>query len=390
LFLNDVGPSPSWEIFNEVQKKIARGERVHSLAIGEPSFDTPPDIVNAAAESMRRGEVHYVSSFGTQEVREAISSKVGRKNGIKARVDNTLFITTKLAIFVALLAASDDRFDSLIPDPGYYYTEPALLAGSRPVRYSLASDFSLDVDEVRKSATPRTKVLILNTPSNPTGKVLGRSELRELLDFCADKGILIISDESYEDLVYEKEHVSIGSMESIPDRVVSVFSLSKSYAMTGWRAGYIVANERVVGRMNRFLENTLTCFPTFIQSASAYALTNGDRHIAKFRYELRKRRKLMASLIKEIDSLDYSETEGAFYAFPSYASRSSSRELSGMLLKECNVAVIPGSFFGPAGEGHIRLSFASSPETIEAGMRGIKSFFRKRREKMDGRQRRHS
>ncbi len=375
MFLEDLGGSPSFEIINLVLRKIEKGEKVLSLAIGEPSFDTPREIVEAGIRSMRSGDVHYVSSYGIPEVRKAIRAKVNRKNGIRADIANTIFATTKFSVYASLSAVSNRAFDALIPDPGYFYAEPTVLAGGRPVRYRLNEDFSLNLDEVKRKATNKTRAILVNTPGNPTGKVHGRSELAELYSFCRERGIYIISDEAYEDLVYGKQHFSIGSLEKKPEFVISVFSLSKSYAMTGWRAGYIVASERIIRLINRFVENTVSCFPPFIQKASAFALENCNHRIVEFRGELARRKKLLEERLDKIDLLESGNIEGAFYAFPTYKLRLPSTDVSKRILDEHEVAVLPGTGFGPAGEHHLRISFSGSPGSIRAGMSGVKQFF---------------
>jgi aspartate/methionine/tyrosine aminotransferase len=375
MSLDKIPDSPSSEIFNLALKKQAAGETVFSLAIGEPSFDTPAPIIKAAHESMKSGGVHYVSSYGTKEVRDAIAEKVRRKNRIRVHPENTIFLTTKLAVYASLLAVSGDNYEALIPDPGYYYTEPVTLSGGKPVRYRLAEDYSLNLEEIKAKVTSKTRVIVLNSPSNPTGKVLDRRELRSLLDMCLERGIRIISDEAYEDLVYDKQHVSIGSMEERPNAVVSLFSLSKSYAMTGWRAGYAVGDEQTIRKINRFLETSMTCFPPFVQAASAFALLKCDRYVLNFREELRKRKVLLEEAMDAISSLEYEETEGAFYSFPRYKAHLASASVARKLLSGYNIAVLPGSIFGPSGEGHLRISFASAPETITEGMQRLKAFF---------------
>jgi len=375
MFLKDLERSPSLEMVNLVLAKIAKGEKVVSLAIGEPSFNTPDEIIEVAHESMRSGNVHYVPAYGTMEVREAIKRKVARKNGIHAEIANAIFCTTKFSVYASLVAASNKTYDALLPNPGYFYSEPVILSGGRPVYYKLKKDFSLDIDEIKKKTTRKTKVILVNSPSNPTSKVLKRSELEELYDFCKDRKIFIISDEAYEDLVYEGQHFSVGSLEQKPEIVISLFSLSKSYAMTGWRAGYVVASERVIYLINKFLENTVTCFPPFIQTASAYALNKCDRYISEFRNELEKRKRLLEKEISEIDALEPPKIEGAFYAFPRYTKKMRSRELTKALLEKYGVALLAGTSFGPAGESHIRFSFSMTPETIEEGMNKVKAFF---------------
>ena len=375
MFLDKIQDSPAFEIFNLASRKQAKGEKVFSLAIGEPSFDTPPPIVKAAYESMKSGGGHYTSSWGSRDLREAIVEKVRRKNRINAALENAIFITTKLAIYASLLSVSKSGFEALVPDPGYYYSEPVLLSGGKPVRYKLAEDFSLDLGEVESKITPRTRVVVVNSPSNPAGKVFDRKELKGLLDLCVGRGIRVVSDEAYEDLVYEKKHVSIGSMEDVPSAVISLFSLSKSYAITCWRAGYIVADAETILTVNRFLETAVTCFPPFIQAASAYAIRNCERYTVRFREELRKRRAILEDALSEIPALESQKVEGAFYGFPRFKMLLGSKEVARRLLDEQNVAVLPGVIFGPSGEGRIRISFGSPPKTIAEGTRRLREFF---------------
>lgn len=377
--LDRIQSSPTLEMVNTVLEKQARGEKVISLAIGEPGFATPKEIIDNAYKSMNDGETHYISSYGLPEVRRAIQRKVLRKNGINTTLDNTIFITTKLAVYASLLAISDGRFSVLIPDPGYFYSEPIILLEGEPVRYRFSNDFSLDIDEIKKKTATDTKAIIVNTPSNPTGKVLDSSQLKELYEFCRDRNLYIITDEAYEDVVFQKQHFSIGSLESKPDIVISLFSLSKSYAMTGWRAGYVVANEKVVYRIYKFLENTLSCFPPFIQRASAYALDSGDRFINHFKEEYVRRKRLLLERMSEIETLEPNEIEGSFYSFPRYRSKMRSVNLAKRILAAQNVAVLPGASFGPAGEGHLRMSFSGSMEEIEGGMQRIRIFFREQK-----------
>lgn len=379
--LSKIRGSPSLEIVNLVLEKKNRGEKIISLAIGDPSFETPKEIIEVAHQSMLSGDVHYISSYGTLDVREAIKNKVRRRNGIKAETENCLFITTKLSIYAALVAISENSFDTLTPDPGYFYSEPILLAGGTPIRYELAPDFTLDIDEIKHKITEKTKAILVNSPSNPTSKVLGKSELEELYNLCREKSIYIISDEAYEDLIYDHErNFSIGSLEESPETVISVFSLSKSYCMTGWRAGYVVAGRNIVYLMNKFLENTVTCFPPFIEKASAYALNNCDNYIAIFKKKFKEKRDVFVKSIAEIKQLECNPIEGAFYAFPSYDERLGlSIDVAKQILQEQGVAVLPGVSFGSRGEHRFRVSFSGSSEDIEAGMKGIRTFFESRR-----------
>jgi aspartate aminotransferase len=374
LPLREIGDSVSYSIFGRVSEMASRGMKVYPLAIGEPSFSTPKAIVAKAYESMQSGQTHYVSSYGTPEVREAIRDKVRRKNGINVDLVNTMFISTKLAVYASIIATTDGSGQVLIPDPGYFYSQPVELAGASARWYRLAEDYSLDLDEIRRKMTRKTKAIIVNTPSNPTGRVLRGRELKELLGLCNERGVKVISDESYEDLVYDGEHVSIGSLEAEPSTVVSLFSLSKSFAMTGWRAGYAVAGKDTMALMNKFIEHALSCFPPFIQSASAYALRRGSASTKRFRDELRRRRALMEGMMRKMPRLSFTSAEGAFYAFPKFEAKVSSLDFSRRLLESTGVAVLPGSIFGPSGEKHLRITFAAPRETMEGGMRLLGDF----------------
>lgn len=379
MFLDRVKDLLAYETFNLVAQKRARGETVHSLAIGEPSFDTPAEIVRVAHQAMKRGETHYGPSYGTDEVRSAVAEKVRKRNRIKADIENTIFVTTKFAVYASLCSVARAGYEALVPDPGYYYSEPVILSGGRPVPYRLSKDFDLDLAEVRRKLTPRTRAIVINTPSNPCGKVLKKDLLQDLLALCQERSIRIISDESYADLVYEGRHVSVGSLESSPQTVMTLFSLSKSFAMTGWRAGYMTASVPLIKLVNRLMENTMTCFPQFIETASAYALRNCHDRTLEFRAELKRRRALIEKLMDDIPQLTYQKAEGAFYSFPKYRGKTPSRKLTKALIERYDVALLPGSIFGSQGEGHLRLSFAAAPETITSAMEGLSAYLRENR-----------
>ncbi len=376
MFLDTIESSPSLELVNLVLNMQARGERVYSLAIGEPSFNTPREIVDAAYKAMVSGDVHYTSSYGTMEFRNAAVRKLKAKNGIKADVDNVVFITTKLAVYAALMAASQEPYEALIPDPGYFYSEPVALSNGTPVYYRLNEDFSLNIDEIRRKMSDRTRVIIVNSPSNPTGKVYTKSELVELYELCRERGVYIVSDEAYEDIVYSKPNFSVGSLEEEPDLVVTLFSLSKSYSMTGWRAGYLVASKKIVYLVNKLLENIMTCFPPFIQHAAAYALDHGDRFIEEFRREFTERRRIVYEYLRDADRVHLNEAEGAFYVFPRLSIQKSSMQFARDLLQKQNVALLPGVSFGPSGEGHVRISYAGSVDVLEEALNRFKSFLK--------------
>ncbi len=374
VYIKDLKGSPSLEVVNLVLQKIARGEKITSLAIGEPYYKTPERIIQVAHESMENGDTHYTSSFGIKEVREAIASKARRKNKINAAVENTIFITAKQSIFATMMAIAGARSKVLVPNPGYFYSEPAMIAGLTPVYYGMDKSLHPDPDDIKNKLDSDTAAIIINTPSNPTGKVLSRSELEEIFEMSSDNGTRIISDEAYEDLVYGKEHISVGSFEDSPSVVTTIFSLSKSYSMTGWRAGYTISDPDTVKNMARVLEHTYTCSPPFIQKASAFALENGDTFVEEFRRDFMRKRDLVSAKIKAMKGLSLTDIEGAFYAFPSYERKIKSSDFARDFLEKKGVAVIPGIAFGPAGEGHIRISFGGSAEEVGKGLDELKAY----------------
>ncbi|MEM0135050.1 MAG: pyridoxal phosphate-dependent aminotransferase [Thermoplasmatales archaeon] len=374
MFISELEGSPSLEVVNLVLQKLARGEKVTSLAIGEPMYKTPKEIIEVAYKSMVDGETHYTSSYGIQDVREAIVDKVNSKNRIKAEIENTIFITAKQSVHATMMAVAGNRPKILIPDPGYFYAEPALLAGLTPVRYPFKSDLSFNVSEVMSMLDDKTAAIMINTPGNPTGRVIDKKDLQELYSACKSKGIRIISDEAYEDLVYNKEHFSIGSLEDHPDLVTTIFSLSKSYSMTGWRAGYTVGSKDMIDKVARVIEHTYTCSPPFIQKASAFALRNGDGFIREFKEDFKKKKEHVERRLSKMKGMKAYPIEGAFYAFPAYGIKMKSQELAKGLLDKYQVAVLPGSAFGDAGEGHIRISFSGAPESIDRGFDALGLF----------------
>lgn len=376
MHISELEGSPSLEVVNLVLQKLSRGEKITSLAIGEPLYKTPDKIMEIAYESMKNGETHYTSSYGIPEVRDAITEKVRRKNGIRASFENTIFITSKQSIYATFMALAGKRSGILLPNPGYFFSEPAELAGLKPIYYRARADLSPDVDDIMSKLDSNVAAILVNSPSNPTGKVMDREDLKAVYEAAKKHGAKIISDEAYEDLVYEKKHFSPGSLEDAPDTVVSIFSLSKSYSMTGWRAGYTVADPKTVSNISKVIEHTFTCSPPFIQKASAYALKNGDGYIEEFRKDFRKKRDMVTKRIGEIDGLSLAPIEGAFYAFPSYTKKIRSTDFSRELLEKHGTAVLPGLAFGTAGEGHIRISFSGTQESIDHGLDEIEKYLR--------------
>lgn len=366
------------EIVNKIYRMKSEGKKVISLAIGETEIPTPVEIMEAACKSMKNGQTHYGPSKGIESFRKVASIKVKHKNGINVTQENVIYISSKQSIFSLMMFLRKKGKEVLIPDPGYFYYEPVKMAGLKPVYYKHDENFNLDINDIKNKIGKKTAAIVLNSPSNPTGKIIDRSSLNEIYDMALENNIYIISDEAYEDITYEKNSISTGSLENDPEMVISVFSLSKSYSMTGWRAGYTVANEKIIDELSKIVENTFTSYPLFIQEAATYALQNGDKFIENIKNEMYKNRNYALKRMEEIDGMEINNVEGTFYLFPKFKNKIKSIAFSKKLLEEYNVAVLPGIVFGPSGEGHVRISFSVKIDDLTVGLNAFEDFMIKR------------
>ncbi len=373
----DFKSSPTIEIVNKIHYLKERGEKIISLAVGDPDLPTPRGIINAAVESMNNEMTHYAPSAGLENFRSSACLKARRKNRIYAKKENVIFISAKHSIYSTFLSMKGRRNEVLIPDPGYFYQEPALLAGMKPVYYKHDIDFNIDVEDIRHKINPKTAAIVINSPSNPTGKIADTDQLKSIFEISERNGIYIISDEAYEDVTYEKNSVSIGSVEKNPYYVISIFSLSKSFSMTGWRAGYTIANEQMIRRISKVMENTFTSYPPFIQEASAFALRNGENYIMEMKEIMLKRRNFVLETLEDAPSLEMNKIEGTFYAFPKLKGIQNSESFARELLDKKMVAVLPGSVFGNGGKKRIRISFSVSLNDLSTGLDNLKKFMGK-------------
>jgi len=366
--------SPTVRIGDLVTQMKARGEDVLSLAIGEPDFPTPEHIVDAAKAALDAGFTKYTPSPGIRELREAIAEKSRKENGIAATPENVLVAPTKHTLFMTCMALLDSGDEAIIPDPGWVsYAPMVTLAGAKPVPVRAADEegFVPSADSVAELITPRTRLLMLNSPSNPAGSVYSRSEIKALADLAMDRDLVVVSDEIYERILYEGEHVSPASLDGMFDRTVTVNGFSKTYSMTGWRLGWLVAPGPLFKEISKVQEHSITCATAFAQKAGVAALRGPTKPLEAMVKEFRSRRDLVLSELAKIDRVACGRPAGAFYVFPKVDTSLRSSELSERILKEASVAVTPGSAFGEAGEGHIRISYAASRETLTEGVRRI-------------------
>jgi aspartate aminotransferase len=324
-----------------------------------------------AKRALDAGFTKYTNPMGIPELRDAIAARASQENGIPAAPSSVMVTPTKHGVYCAVMALVDPGDEVILPDPGWVSYEPMVrLAGGVPVPVlaAEASGFRLLPEAVEAAVTPRTKLVVLNSPSNPAGGVMTREDVRGVAEVCADRDLFLVSDEIYEKLVFEGEHVSPASLPGMWERTVTVSGFSKTYAMTGWRLGWLLAPDRILAEIAKVQEHTLTCCAAFAQKAGVAALTGPEEPLRAMVAEFRARRELLLAGLRDL-GWPCVPPRGAFFAFP--RTPGGSVAFSERLLRESRVAVVPGSAFGAAGEGHLRLSFATSRERITEGLRRI-------------------
>jgi len=369
--------------FTDIMRMAGEKKDIISLGPGEPDFTTPKHIIDFAKKKLDEGYTHYSPPVGRIETRETIAKKLKIDNNIK--VDPEEIIVTcgsQEALFLAILALVDPGEKVLVPDPSFLAYIPMVetITGV-PVSVPLLEKdgFEFDSDKVKQLIDKRTRVLLINTPGNPTGRILKKKTLEELADIAIEHDLVIFSDEAYEKFVYEKnKHISIGSLNGMKDHVVTFHSFSKSYAMPGWRVGYAAGPNEIIKSMTRIHMYSALCAPTVSQLAAIEALNGNQKCVEDMRREYDRRRKLIVRRIKEIPRMSCLEPEGAFYVFPNIkAMKMKSNEVVKLFLKEARVLTVPGTEFGRHGEGYIRMSYATSYEKIEEAMNRIEKVVRK-------------
>ena len=372
--LQAVPPSGTVAISNLVSEMKASGIKdIISFSLGEPDFTTPDNVIQAAVGSLERGFTHYTPSMGMPELRKAIADAVKAKNGIPCSAQNVLVTPTKQAIFMWALAYLDPGDEVILPDPSWVsYEAVILLAGAKPVYVPtyFEDGYVINPDKRREAITPRTKAIVINTPSNPTGAVQPESVLKEIAEICIEKNLIVLADEIYEHVLYEGKHVSLASLPGMWERTYTVSGLSKTYAMTGWRIGWLIADD--VKSINKLQSHSITCCTSFVQEAAIEAITGPQEAKDKMVATFKKRRDLALDLIDDIKGLECNRPNGAFYLFPRYSMDIKSHDLADKILREGHVAVTPGRAFGPCGEGSFRMSYAASEEDIKEGLERIK------------------
>ena len=369
-------------ILAEIRHAQARGQTVVSLMRGEPDFDTPPHIVEAAVSAMRRGRTRYPDNRGEMILREAVSAKLARDNGVEYDPGSEILVTTgaTLGIHAALMAILDEGDEVLLPDPIYdAYHSPILLASGRVVPVTATIEhgrFVLTADALEKSITARTRAVLLNTPWNPVGTVIRESEICAIADVVVRRNLVLISDEIYEAITYgDCRHISPSALApDLRERTVLLNSLSKTYAMTGWRVGYCAAPSTIIQSMFLALQQSSRGPATFVQDAAASALTGPQDCVGQMRQEYARRRALTLSALDGLRRVRALPPEGGFFAMVDARETGlPSDEIRRRLLHEAGVAVVHGAAYGPGGEGTLRVSFASGGETLTRGLERLRA-----------------
>ena len=357
-------------------QKKKEGKKIISFTVGEPDFDTPKHIVEAAKKALDEGKTRYLDAPGLPELREAIAQRAKAENGIPCESSNVLITPTKQAIFETILATINEGDEVLMPNPAWVTYEPCVqLAGGKavPVTTTDENHFRFIPDDVAELITPKTKMILFNSPSNPCGAVETHEDIKGLADLAKDHNLLVLSDEVYEKIVFDgMKHFSIAAEPGMMDRTITISGFSKTYAMTGWRLGWLIAPKPIFKGVNKIQQHSITHAVSFAQYGGLAAITGTQEPVKMMVKEFEERRNLIMKLMKEIPSFSCDMPKGAFYVFPRYEGKMNSEEMALYLMDSAEVAMTGGSAFGSAGEKHLRISYATNKKNIQDGMERLK------------------
>jgi len=377
--LDRLGTETAFSVLARARELERQGRDVIHLEIGEPDFDTPRHVCEAAAEAMRAGHTHYCPSAGMHELREAAAAYLSQTRSVDVDPSRVLVATgAKPFLFFTILATCNPGDEVVYPDPGFPIYESAIRwAGATPVPLPLLEerDFAFDLDDLESRLGERTKLVIVNSPQNPTGGALSPGEIASAAALLADSGAWVLSDEVYSQMLYEGEFASVASHDGLLERTVLLDGLSKTYAMTGWRCGFAAVPEALVDPLTRFFVNSISCVPPFVQLAGVAALTGPQDEPRAMLEEFRARRELVVTGLNDLPGVSCRTPRGAFYAFPNISQVPiPPDELADRLLEEAGVAVLAGSAFGRFGSDNLRLSYANSRENLTLAIARMRGF----------------
>jgi aspartate aminotransferase len=377
-----LGTETAFEVLVKAKALEAQGRDIIHLEIGEPDFDTPSNIIEAGCDALRKGFTHYGPSAGMMELREVIAQHVSETRRLNVMPDEVVVVPGgKPIIFFSILALAEDGDEIIYPNPGFPIYESMInYVGAKavPIRLREELEFRLDVDELAGLINDRTKLLILNSPQNPTGGVLTKDDIAAIAHAIGDRNIMVLSDEIYSRLIFEGEHHSIMSIDGMKERTILLDGFSKTYAMTGWRMGYGVMRADLATHISRLMTNSNSCTASFTQVAGIEALRGSQDVVDAMRAKFKKRRDVMVAGLNKIKGFSCRVPHGAFYVFPNITKTGwPSKKLADALLDDAGVAALSGTAFGDFGEGYLRFSVANSIENIEKALDRIDAWTKK-------------
>jgi len=371
--MSRLGTETAFEVLNKARALERQGKSIIHLEIGEPDFDTPANVVEAGVDALRKGWTHYGPSAGLPDLRQTIADYVSRTRGVKVASEEVVVVPGgKPIIFFTILALIDEGDEVIYPNPGFPIYESMIhYVGGKavPIHLREERDFSLDVDELAALITDRTKLIILNSPQNPTGGVMQRRDVEQVANVIGDRNILVLSDEIYSRLLFEGEHFSIMSVPGMQERTILLDGFSKTYAMTGWRMGYGVMRADLAAHITRLMTNSNSCTASFTQMAGIEALRGDQSSVDQMCAEFKRRRDVVVAGLNKIRGFSCRMPKGAFYVFPNITKTGwKSKPLADALLEQAGVAALSGTAFGDFGEGYLRFSVANSLENLEKAL----------------------
>jgi len=380
--MSRLGTETAFEVLVKAKALEAKGRDIVHLEIGEPDFDTPRNIIDAGCDALHKGFTHYGPSAGLPQLREAIAQYVSKTRRVNVSPEEVVVVPGgKPIIFFSILALAEEGDEVIYPNPGFPIYESMIdYVGAKavPIRLREEMDFRLDVDELAGLINDRTKLLILNSPQNPTGGVLTKIDIEQIADAVGDRDIMVLSDEIYSRLIFEGEHHSIMSIDGMKERTILLDGFSKTYAMTGWRMGYGVMRVDLATHVARLMTNSSSCTASFTQIAGVEALRGLQESVDKMCAEFKKRRDVMVAGLNKIKGFSCRLPKGAFYVFPNITKTGwKSKKLADALLEQAGVAALSGTAFGDFGEGYLRFSVANSIENIEKALERVDAWTKK-------------